>query len=41
MNRQELMDAFDRCLRTDAEMDAGTSTWYQHKQEMLALSSHS
>ncbi len=37
MNRQELTDAFDRCLLTDAEMHAGARAWYQHEQEMLSL----
>jgi G3E family GTPase len=40
MNRQELTDAFDRCLLTDSEMNAGASAWYQHEQEMLSLPIH-
>jgi G3E family GTPase len=36
MNRQELTNAFDKCLLTDAEMSAGASAWYQHAQEMLS-----
>jgi G3E family GTPase len=40
MNRQELTDAFDRCLLTDTEMNAGPSAWYQYEQEMLSLPIH-
>ena len=36
MDCARLTADFDRCLLTDAEMDAGASTWYRHEEEMLA-----
>jgi G3E family GTPase len=35
MKREELTEAFDRCLLTDAEMEAGANAWYGYEQEML------